>query len=373
MKLFAILTLILFSLNTTAQEVLDFEKVDELKINKIPAKVFFKDPLKQLVRAYPDFDNKDNKEKYDLLDTYLHNNVLYIFQTTNKNGLTKSYLLKGDLKKIRTKYYFKLEIVNADAFKLSVLNDNIVEKTIDKINLGGSFFENMSIFQNSEGKKVVGKAINIWGFFAFIEPYLTVKNTVSDLIKKDINNEIPDELLAKENAEIKPLFDYQTCGINKIRQRKMVVTVYNYDSLGNIINKYPRVETDNDLYNASISSDDIGGVTAFPYFSLQDTIKVNPDNHTLNIYSTQSFINKYLKDVKVYKNESSGNIERIEGKLIIYGYSIKGKSISYELYVAEFAKFGDCFLPKTIKFCPVNDLEYKRPRIITDITYVAKD
>jgi len=304
MNFVILLTLVFFSLKANGQQTKNLEIIDKFKINKITTKVYFNDPLKQLIQKYPGFDNKENKEKYDLLDTYLHNNVLYIFQT-NSNGVTKSYLLKGNVKKVRTKYYFKLEVVNADVLKLPTLNDNIVEKTIDKVNLGGIFFENMSIFQNAEGKKAIGKAINIWGFFSFIESYLTVKNIVSDIIKKDINNEIPGELLAKENTEIKPLFDYQTCGINKIRQRKMVITVYNYDSVGNLTNKYPRVENDNDLYNASISSDDIIGVTAFPYFSSLDTVKASSNIHILNIYSTQRFLNHYLKDVKVYKNENS--------------------------------------------------------------------
>ncbi|HYV91491.1 MAG TPA: hypothetical protein VE978_06900 [Chitinophagales bacterium] len=372
MRTLPILTIVFFALNVKGQKLENFELVDEFKLNKVPTKVFFKDPLKQMIKEYPDFDNKKNEEKYELLDAYLHSNVLYIFQTINKQGLSKSYLLTGNPKKVRTKYYFKIDIVNTDVFELSKLNDSTIEKTIDKINIGGAFFENMFIFQTAEGKKVIGQGINIWGYITMIEPYSNVKSTVSDIIKKDMNNEIPDEILAKPEVEISPLFDYQTCGLETIKERELITTVYQYDSLGKVKNKYPRTEKDYDLYHASISSDDIGGVTSFPFFSSTDTIKESGNRNIFYVHSSQKFLSYYLKDIKVYKNDSSGNVERIEGTLLIHGYSAKGESINYELYLAEFAKIGKCFLPKTIKFYPIDDIECKRPRIVTDINYKLK-
>ena len=37
---------------------------------------------------------------------------------------------------------------------------NIIKKTIDKINIGGSFFEHMFLFQTPQGKSAIGKGID---------------------------------------------------------------------------------------------------------------------------------------------------------------------------------------------------------------------
>jgi hypothetical protein len=299
MRTLILLTIALFALSAKGQKLQNFEFVDRFTLNKISIRVFFKDPLKQLINEYPGFDTKKNEEKYELLDAYLHNNVLYVFQTTNKQGLLKSYLLKGNTKKVRTKNYFKIDIVNTNVFELPVLYDSAIEKTVDKLNLRGTFFENMFIFQTSEGKKVIGNGVNIWGFFTLVESYSTVKSIVSDIIKKDITNEIPAELLATPEVAITPLFDYQTCGLGAVKKREMIITVYQYDSLGKVKNKYPRTEKDYDLYHSSISSDDIGGVTSFPFFSANDTIKAGNNPKLIYVFSSQKFMNFYLKDIKV--------------------------------------------------------------------------
>lgn len=169
---------------------------------------------------------------------------------------------------------------------------------------------------------------------------------------------------------IAPLFDYQICGLKSVTERKITVTVYQYDSTGKVINAFARSEKYQDLYHSSINIDDIAGVTSFPFFASTDTIRPTDHVGEFDVFSSQHYLTHYLKDVKVYKNESG--IERIEGKLLIHGYTIVGETLSYELYVAEFAKFGDCFLPKTIKFCPLEDIEYKHPRIVSEISYKLK-
>ena len=185
-----------------------------------------------------------------------------------------------------------------------------------------------------------------------------------------MKNEIPDGILVHPEVSITPLFDYETCGIKSVIEREMVVTVYQYDTLGVLKDKSSRIEKDADLYHASTSADDVGSGTAFPFFSSADTVVTDIKNKSiLHVKSTQSFINHYLEDVKVFKNLTTGNVERIESKLKIHGYSASGESISYELYVAEFAKFGDCYLPKTVKFYPDDDFEYKMPVISMEITY----
>lgn len=360
MRIITLITLFFSILSSQAQNLTDFELVDKFKTNGLSTKVYFKDPLKELIKTYPDFDNKDNKTKHELLSTYLNNNILYIFQTSKKDEPLKSYKLVGNPRKIRTKYYFKLEISKADGS---------IDKTIDKIGVGGSFFEHMIIFQTPEGKKAVGKGIQIWGFFVMVEPYENLKDKVTALIKQDIENAIPEDILAKEEKNIEPLFEYQKCGLKSVKSREFTITVYQYDSLGQVKNKYPRTETDTELYLSSIN-EDLNGVTTFPFFASTD--KKEHEGNITHLTSNIANINHYLKDIKISMIPNSDNVEKIEGKLIIHCYTTEGHSTYDELYIAEFGKIGDCYLPKTVKFCPIDDIEYKRPRIITDIKYELK-
>lgn len=358
MRILLLLTLIFTVPGLRAQGLNEFELVDNYKLENLTVNVYFKDPLKEISRQNPDFDNKDDKVKHELLSNYLHNNILYVFQLFQKKELQKSYVLKGNPSKIRTKYYFNLDILNADGS---------TDKAIDKINLGGSFFEHMSIFQTEQGKNVVGKGIKMWGYFVMIEPYNNIKSEMNELMKKDIVNEIPSEILVKEEIVIEPLFDYQKCGLKTISKREFKITVYQYDSLGNIKNKYPRTETDSELYLSSISKDIIG-VTTFPFFAATDKTVVN--GNKTQVDSELENIKYYLKDIEI--TTESNQVKKIEAKLIIHGSTINGETTDYELYVAEFEKVGSCNFPKTIKFCPLDDLDYKSPRVIIEIEYEKK-
>lgn len=341
-----------------AQELTDFELVDNYKLEDLKVKVYFKDPLKEILKEYPEFDGKDDKVKHELLSNYLHNNTLYIFQTFKKNKLQKSYELKGNPKEIRTKYYFNLDVRDATGK---------IDKEIDQVGVGGSFFEHMFIFQTPQGKDVIGKGIKMWGFFVMIEPYDTLKSKITELISKDIQNAIPDDILVKDEVMIEPLFEYQKCGLQKISKRKFTITVFQYDSIGNIKNKYPRTETDTELYLSSTSKD-LTGVTTFPFFSSTDkkvTIGVK-----IQIESELENIKHYLKDIVI--TNDAGNVLKIEAQLIIHGYTTEGETTDYERYVAEFEKIGNCSFPKLIKFCPLDDLEYKNPRLTIEIEYELK-
>lgn len=187
MKIALTIISVVFALTGKAQQVSDFELVDQFKMNEIQVKVFFKDPLKSILKDSPNFDSQNSQDKYEQLETHLHDNVLYLFQTTDTQGLVKSYLLEGDPKKGRTRNYFNLKIINKDILQPSGIYDSTKDKTINRLNLGGTFFENMFIFQTKEGKKVIGKVINMWGFFTKIEAYSTVKEAVSNIIGKDIS------------------------------------------------------------------------------------------------------------------------------------------------------------------------------------------
>ena len=358
MKIISLLISVFIVLGIQAQKLTGFELVDNYKLDDLKVKVYFKDPLKELLNKYPDFDNKDDKTKHELLSDYLHNNTLYIFQTIKKKKLQKSYELKGNPKKTRTKYYFKLDIIEADG---------TITKAIDKVNIGGSFFEHMFIFQTTQGKKVIGKGINLWGYFVMIEPYSNIKTKITELIKKDLENTIPDEILVKEEISIEPLFDYQKCGLKTILKRKLTITVYQYDSLGHIINEYPRTEIDSELYLSSTSKELIG-VTTFPFFSSTDKEVVV--GNKIQVESELENIKHYLKDIVI--TTDSNKVVKIEGKLIIHGYTTEGETTHYELYIAEFENVENCNFPKLIKFCPLNDLDYKRPRLTIEIEYELK-
>lgn len=89
----------------------------------------------------------------------------------------------------------------------------------------------------------------------------------------------------------------------------------------------------------------------------------------LRISSGLSNINHYLKDIKITLLSNSDEVKKIEGTLIIHGYPAVGHSSYEELYLAQFEKVGNCRLPKTIKFSPVNDPNFQRPRMVTEIEY----
>lgn len=358
MRIISLLTLIFLISGIQAQELTDFELVDNYKLEDLKVKVYFKDPLKEILKQYPDFDGKDDKTKHELLSNYLHNNTLYIFQTFKKNKLQKSYELKGNQKKIRTKYYFNLDILESNGQ---------IDKEIDKVSIGGSFFEHMFIFQTAQGKEAVGKGIKMWGYFVMIESYDNIKSKITELINKDIQNAIPVDILVQDEVIIKPLFEYQKCGLETISKREFTITVFQYDSLGNIKNQYPRTEIDTELYLSSTSKDLIG-VTTFPFFSSSDKKVTIGDK--IQVESELENIKHYLKDIEI--TNDSNHVAKIEGKLIIHGYTTEGETTHYEHYVAEFEKIGNCNFPKLIKYCPLDDLECKRPRLTIEIEYELK-
>jgi len=360
MRIIAAILLVLSIMRVQAQSLDNFELVDNFKIKGITTKVYFKDPFKVLNKTYPDFDNKDNKTKFQLLTTYLHENALYIFQTSRKQEILKNFQLKGNPKKVKTRYYFSLDIVN---------QNGKIDKIVDIKNIGGSFFEHMSIFQNSRGKDLVGKGVQIWGYFSKIEPYKDIKDNVSEIIKMDIEDAIPKELIYKEEPIIEPLFDYQSCGLKSVKKRIIKTDVLEYDSLGHISRRFPRIETDTEIY-LSARAKEIIGVTTFPYFSSADKKEIK--DNKINITCTLENINYYLKDISVTTFPNTEQVEKIEGKLIIHGSTSSGETTNYELYIAEFSKVGDCFLPKTVKFCPIEDVKYQQPRIKIEIEYELK-
>ncbi|WP_442587466.1 hypothetical protein ACSBL2_15585 [Pedobacter sp. AW31-3R] len=362
MKKLLFLTLFIFhvvclNLSSFSQNLKEFKKVDKFKLSDYTIEVYFKDPLLELIKAYPNFDEKDNQAKHKLLSDYLRHNSLYVFQSIRKNKVQKNYELLGNPKNLRGRSSFSLNVQTADG---------VLEKNIDKVNLSGEFFEHMVLFQSERGKQAIGKGIQIWGYFVKIEPYETFKNRITELIQMDIENSIPVDLLAKNPETIEPLFDYQRFGLSRVKNRKVTISVLQYDSLGNVLNKYPRVENDEDLYLSSTSKELIW-VMAFPWFSAQDSVVKSGNQVKVN--SRLENINHYLKDISVFLNPTTRQVERISGKLIIHGYGSEGHSTSDMLYVAEFAPIGESTLPKNIKYTGLNDREFKKPALTIDVEY----
>jgi hypothetical protein len=366
--------LVSLTVTTYGIDLDQFKEVDQFKIDKTDMKVYFNDPMKQLARLYPDFDTKTSTDKFGILSDYLHNNPLYVFAATNKKEkVNRVYVLRGNPRKQRTKNYFQIDILNDGASSVfdGLDYEKNILKTIDKVNVGGSLFEHMVVFQTPEGKKVVGKGIKFWDYFTRVEPYSEIKSAMQTLIEMDLTNSIPSDYLLTMTEPIKPLFEYEECAISKVKEREIKTTVYSYDSLGSVKSEYPRTEKDYDLYYSS-TSQELTGVTTFPFFSSID-VKAELEGGTrIKIESKQPYLNHYLKDIIIIKNPGSGEIERIEAKLIIHAYSTSGHSTSDEFYVADFQRVGDCNLPVKIRFHSLTDVELKRPRIVTHIKYVWK-
>jgi len=331
--------------------------VDKFRLDGYTVNVFFKDPFKKLIEKYPDFDSKDNKTKHELLSYALHNDTLYVFQVIKKGILQKSYALIGNPEKAKMMNYFNLHVL---------MPDGGMETNIDKVNVGGSFFEHMMLFQSEKGKQVVGKAVQIWGYFAPVQPYERLNESVVELIKMDLAGSLPTDLLYRKKEPIEPMFDYQKWALDNIRKRTITTTVFSYDSLGNVKNKYPRTEIDTAFY-LTITSMDLGDVTDFPFFSKKDTIKTL--GNRIQINSTRENIKHYLKELEITLNPTTKQIECIQGKVIIHGYSAKGHSTNDELYIAEFSPVGKYSLPTTIKYTSLDDKHFALPRIVTQIEY----
>ena len=360
MKLSLFLIFLSGSIFVTARAQNNFAVVDQFKLAGYSVNVLFKDPLKKLIQKYPSFDGQDNKTKNELLSYVLHHDTLYIFQLLKNGVLQKSYSLVGNPEKAKMKNYFNLHV--------SKFGD-AVEKNVDKVTIGGSFFEHMSLFQTERGKAAVGKFVQIWGYFTAVAPYKNLKTEIIELIKMDIGNTMPSDFLYKKAVPIEPLFDYQKWALSHIRKRSIVTTVCSYDSLGNIKNSYPRTEIDTAFY-LSITSKEIGDVTYFPFFSIRDTTSTR--ENSIQIKSVVENIKHYLKEVSVVINPATKQVERIQGKLIIHGYSAKGHTTNDELYVAEFSPVGAYALPTTIKYTSLDDKHFTRPRIVAKIEYELK-
>jgi hypothetical protein len=161
--------------------------VDEFKIKKNKIKVIFYDPLLTLAKI-SDFEGKTDKEKSDLLDKHLHNNLLYLFIVTNSKAKEITYLcIRGNPEKVNTKMFYKVEVIKGISDTAFNPNNNYSDKiikVIDDVNCGGTLFENMQMFADSESKKYIGNGIQLFGYYRRVQPYSEIKNSMKTIIEE---------------------------------------------------------------------------------------------------------------------------------------------------------------------------------------------
>jgi len=185
MKISILLATLLILINSSYGQS---KNVDNFEINKQDVAAFFYDPLDSLNKLDKDFQSKSGKEKSNALDKYLHEHPLYLFRLINNKTKDITFLcIRGNPEKIDTKMFYKVEVIKNEPTDFnpnySNYSDNIVQ-TIDQVNCGGTLFENMSLFDNDEGKKVIGNGIQLFGYYRRVQPYSEIRTSIENIIKQ---------------------------------------------------------------------------------------------------------------------------------------------------------------------------------------------
>jgi hypothetical protein len=176
-----------FNLSVQSQPNPEYKKVDDFKISDLKVKVYFKDPLAVLVSTLPDFDTKPDPQKNKLLEVYLQNHEVYLFNVTSKNGKITSYVMRGDPGKKETSNRYQVEITDGDM--LEKPGEMQARKYIKDFGIGGEFFEHMAPFQMPQFKKV--KTTQVWGNIIHINPYAPIKDAMTKVIQDDQRSQKP--------------------------------------------------------------------------------------------------------------------------------------------------------------------------------------
>ncbi len=153
--------------------------------------VYFYDPLLSLNKVDKEFQSKTDKEKSNALDKYLHENPLYLFRITNTKTKDIRFLcIRGNPEKERTKMFYKVEVIKGVSSDFNPNDNNYSDKivqVIDQVNCGGTLFENMSLFDNNENKKLVGNGIQLYGYYRRVQPYSEIKTSIIYIIEQQLN------------------------------------------------------------------------------------------------------------------------------------------------------------------------------------------
>jgi len=180
----SILTLIVLTISALGQE----NSIDHFKVKKNKIDVYFYDPFEALSKS-ENFSSKSDKEKSDALDNYLHNHALYLFVLNDAKTKDITYFcIRGNPEKVNTKMFYKVEVIqgvtnspfnpNTDSY-----SDKVV-KVIDKVNCGGTLFENSAIFSKPENKDKVGNGIQLYGYFRRVQPFSEIRTSMTSIIEQ---------------------------------------------------------------------------------------------------------------------------------------------------------------------------------------------
>lgn len=168
------------------------KNIDNFKSGSDIVDVFFYDPLLRLFNIDKDFQSRTDKEKSVALDKYLHENPLYLFRLTNaKTGEIRFFCIRGNPEKKNTRMFYKVEVIgNAPSdFDPTLTNfGGKILRVIDQVNIGGTLFENMSLFDDEKNKKFVGNGIQVFGVFYGVVPYSEIKSSMMKIIEGPVVN-----------------------------------------------------------------------------------------------------------------------------------------------------------------------------------------
>ena len=86
--------------------------------------------------------------------------------------------------------FYKVEVIKNVSVNFNPNDNNYSDKivqVIDQVNCGGTLFENMSLFDDKESKRLIGEGIQLFGYFRRIQPYSEIKTSIIYIIEKVLN------------------------------------------------------------------------------------------------------------------------------------------------------------------------------------------
>jgi hypothetical protein len=381
MKKSSTLFIALFILGTCISQAQKYDVVAHANVKQYELTVLFYDPYKNLLQTCPDFKDLTPKEQEPIWNDYLLNNAIYDFQLSDKRGVVKHYILRGNPQKnihpknlMRNAIYVLDVVPHKDGVNFFNFNEYEpkIAMTLNKIDFYGTLFGQTAVIRK-HSKKI---AHDVFGRHRLLISYAQVKKEVKALIEKDLSGEIdPDWILKDVQPYTNAFFPYQQ-QLNQYHQIDRIEKKYirRYDANGGIQSEYSSAKIDQDIASFRGKTKGIGNVVTLPFFKSTDKAVFTEEKNGQKIYqiNTQNnaAIDYYLEDIKVVKT-TKGDIEFITATLLLHGSSVKrGDYIDRERYIAYFKSFEQIRLPYRILYAPLEDIEFKRPRIEKQLDYL---
>ena len=146
------------------------ELVDTFELGDWLVQVYFEDPLRRVILDDPDFVGKTSREQATALSDYLHENVVYRFVVSSKEGgEIGGLILEGDPAITESAAFYRV-------VAYETINSRREWGEPARASVRGMLFEHMAPFQTPEGKQYVGNGIALFeGIFMRVTPYSEVK------------------------------------------------------------------------------------------------------------------------------------------------------------------------------------------------------